>query len=432
MEQSLTLPCGATLKNRIVKSAMSEQMAAPGVNRPDDQQVILYQRWSMGGTGLLISGNIMTSKSSLGTIFDVVIGRGHECLEELKCWAKAGTANNTHLWMQINHPGKQSPVFVNPINKPLAPSAIGFSRDFPLRKLFRTPRALTEKEIMAIIKEFSYTAKVAKEAGFTGVQIHGAHGYLVSQFLSPKHNQRSDQWGGSIENRMRFLVEIYYAMRRELGPEFPIGVKLNSSDFQKGGFPEEDSMKVIQQMSEIGMDLIEISGGTYEKTVMMDGVEMRESTRNREAYFLDYCEKVKTLNIKSPILLTGGFRSKEGMEKALSSGACDLIGIARPLTIDPDFSNKLLSTEKGKHNIMSPLQNVKIGWSLIDKALPIDLIWHTDQIRRLGNGLQPNPNLSPFLSLIWFAWDSCTGFFIQTLRSFGRIFYISDSKSKQY
>lgn len=386
------MPCGATIKNRIAKSAMSENMADAG-NRPGMKFVNLYKRWSSGGTGLIITGNVMMSSQALGEPHNVVVEEGHECLEDLKEWASAGTSNGSHLWMQINHPGKQSPKFLSP--EPMAPSAIGYVSH--MKNMFNQPRALTAQEITKIIKGFGYTAKVAKEAGFTGVQIHGAHGYLVSQFLSPRHNQRTDQWGGSLENRMRFVVEIYKTIREQVGPDFPIGIKLNSADFQKGGFTEEDSMEVVKTLGELGMDLIEISGGTYEAPKMMDGKkdERRESTKKREAYFLDYCEKVRKL-INTPLLLTGGFRTKEGMEEALDSGACEMIGLARSIAIDPDFPNKLLAGE----NVVSQVKPLTSGIKALDKIVPLEIVWYTDQIHRMGKGLDPVPNASPKMSVL--------------------------------
>ncbi|MBK26839.1 MAG: NADH oxidase [Halobacteriovorax sp.] len=390
IDQKLTLPCGAIIKNRIAKSAMSENMADAG-HRPGHKFVNLYNRWSKGGTGLIITGNVMMSSKALGEPHNVVIEEGHECLEGLKEWARAGTQNGAHLWMQINHPGKQSPKFLSP--EPMAPSAIGY--DSYMKNMFNPPRALTAQEITKIIKGYAYTAKVAKEAGFTGVQIHGAHGYLVSQFLSPRHNQRTDQWGGSLENRMRFVVEIYKTMRKELGEDFPIGIKLNSADFQKGGFSEEESMIVVQTLGELGMDLIEISGGTYEATAMMDGTKKKDSTKKREAYFLDYCEKVRKL-IDTPLLLTGGFRSREGMDEALKSGACEMIGLARSIAIDPDFPNKLLEGQ----DVKSQVKPLTSGSKAMDKMIPLEIVWYTEQIHRMGKGKEPNPNASVKMSVL--------------------------------
>jgi 2,4-dienoyl-CoA reductase-like NADH-dependent reductase (Old Yellow Enzyme family) len=265
--------------------------------------------------------------------------------------------------------------------------------------VFNTPRALSEEEIIEIIERFAYAAKVCKENGFTGVQIHGAHGYLVSQFLSPTHNQRSDQWGGSIENRMRFVSEIYKAIRVEVGPHFPISIKLNSADFQKGGFTKEDSMAVVKHLSELGIDLIEISGGTYE-TPVMTGTNVKASTKAREAYFLDYCEEVRKI-VKSPLMLTGGFRSSHGMNEALSSGVCDMVGIARSLAINPDFSNELLSGKDVK-SLVKPLTT---GFPFLDRTFPLEIVWYTDQIHLLGKGENPNIHRSPLRSVLGMVWE---------------------------
>jgi 2,4-dienoyl-CoA reductase-like NADH-dependent reductase (Old Yellow Enzyme family) len=387
ISDNLMLPCGATIKNRIGKSAMSENMGSKGFvsNRSFET---LYGRWADGGTGLLITGNVMVDQRALGEAHNVVIEKGinDPCL---KLWANAGRKNDTHIWVQLNHPGKQSPKFLSKL--PVAPSAIPLKK--PLSRVFNTPRELSESEILEIIERFAFAAKVCKESGFTGVQIHGAHGYLVSQFLSPTHNQRTDKWGGTIENRMRFVSEIYTAIRVEVGPDFPISIKLNSADFQKGGFTMEDSMKVVKHLSELGMDLIEISGGTYE-TPVMTGTNVKESTKAREAYFLDYCEEVRKI-VKSPLMLTGGFRTSHGMNEALASGVCDMVGIARSLAINPDFSNELLS---GK-DVASLVKPLTTGFPFLDRTFPLEIVWYTDQIHLLGKGQDPNSKRSPLRSV---------------------------------
>lgn len=378
INNELILPCGAVIKNRIGKSAMSENMGSKGFTSNESFNR-LYERWAMGGTGLLITGNIMIHRKALGEARNVVFENGIND-PNLKLWAAAGSKNNTHIWTQINHPGKQSPKFLS--KQPVAPSAIPLQK--PLDRVFATPRALTEEEIYDLIERYAYAAKVSKENGFTGVQIHGAHGYLVSQFLSPNHNQRNDKWGGTIENRMRFVTEVYKAMRREVGEKFPVSIKLNSADFQKGGFSKEDSMIVVQHLSEQGMDLIEISGGTYETPAMV-GATTKDSTRRREAYFLEYCEEVRK-KTKSPLMLTGGFRTKKGMDEALASGACDMIGLARSLAINPEFSNELLS---GK-NVQSAVKPLTTGLKFLDKIFPLEIIWYTEQLHLMGQGQNPN------------------------------------------
>lgn len=387
ISNSLILPCGAVIKNRIGKSAMSENMGSKGFVSNTAFQT-LYERWADGGTGLLITGNVMVDQRALGEARNVVIEKGLND-SSLKNWAGAGKKNGTQIWVQLNHPGKQSPKFLSKV--PVAPSAIPLKK--PLSRVFNTPRALSEIEILDIIERFAYAAKVCKESGFTGVQIHGAHGYLVSQFLSPTHNQRTDQWGGTIENRMRFVREIYQAIRMEVGAQFPISIKLNSADFQKGGFSKEDSMKVVQHLSELGMDLIEISGGTYE-TPVMTGTNVKESTKAREAYFMDYCEEVRKI-VKTPLMLTGGFRSSQGMNDALAAGVCDMVGIARSLAINPDFSNELLSG-KDVRSLVKPLST---GIPFLDRTFPLEIVWYTDQLHLMGKGQDPDIHRSALRSV---------------------------------
>lgn len=384
INQNLTLPCGAVIKNRLAKSAMSENMAYPNFF-PNQAFERLYQTWSEGETGLVITGNVMIDSSALGEPHNIVIEENLDNFRELQQWAKAGTKNGNHLWVQLNHPGKQSPKFLS--KTPVAPSAIELNP--PLNNLFNCPRELSDLEIRNIIQRFAYAAEVVKRAGFTGVQIHGAHGYLVSQFLSPKHNHRDDYWGGDQERRMNFVIEVYKEIRKSVGDEFPIGIKLNSADFQKGGFSEDESLNVVKNLSKLGIDLIEISGGTYEAPVMMEGQRKKDSTIKREAYFLDYCEKISKL-VSTPLLLTGGFRTLKGMNEALESGACQMIGLARSLAIDPDFSKNLL---KGKL-VESPVKPLTSGIKAIDKLVPIEITWYTAQLHRMGKGLSPNPNAS--------------------------------------
>lgn len=385
VKKSLQLPCGAVLKNRFAKSAMSENMAQGF--RPDQKFETLYSRWAQGGCGLLVTGNVMIDALHLGEPNNVVIDVDHVFKEELKRWSAAGSQNGTHLWMQLNHPGKQSPKFLN--RSPVGPSAVPFQS--ALSKMFECPRALEENEILHIIDRFAFAANIAKECGFTGVQIHGAHGYLVSQFLSPLHNVRTDRWGGSLENRMRFVVEIYHAIRKSVGGEFPISIKLNSADFQKGGFTEEESIQVASKLSALGMDLIEISGGTYEAPEMTGATrqDKKQSTLQREAYFLQFCEQIRS-KVKSPLMLTGGFRTLEGMEHALQSGACDVIGLARSIALVPDFPNRLMSGEA----VQSEVKPISTGIRAIDQAVPLEIIWYTEQIHRMGRGKLPRATAS--------------------------------------
>lgn len=382
LASGFTLSNGQIIKNRLFKSAMSEQLGTKD-HQPTDGLVTLYGRWANGGIGLAMTGNIMISRTALGEPKNVVLDE-HSDLEIFKRWAEAGKQNGAQIWTQLNHPGKQIPSFLN--KTPVAPSAIALGKG--LEKGFNTPRALLEAEILEIIQQFATSARLSKDAGFTGVQIHGAHGYLVSQFLSPRHNTRNDQWGGSLQNRMRFVLSVYEAIRIQVGDDFPIGIKLNSADFMKGGFSEDDSMEVVQALANAGINLIEISGGTYESPSMM-GKGAKQSTIDREAYFLDYMEKVRKL-VNTPLVVTGGFRSGPAMLEALQSGATDFVGLARTVAIDTEFPNKLLADDR--YSMI--LSNPSTGNRAMDAMAMIGITWYEQQLARIAKGKDPKANLS--------------------------------------
>ncbi|MEW5855516.1 MAG: NADH:flavin oxidoreductase/NADH oxidase family protein [Myxococcota bacterium] len=379
ISRPLPLPCGVTLPNRIAKAAMAE-LLADHHGAPTEGLVRLYSRWAKGGAGLLITGNVMVDPARLGEPGDVAVQDARD-LPMLKRWAEAARSGGSQVWMQINHPGRQS---MTP--DPVAPSAV------PMQVgggVFKTPRALVESEIEDIVRRFATTASVAREAGFTGVEVHGAHGYLVNQFLSPRTNQRQDAWGGSLENRMRFLLEVVRAIRRVVGKDFPLAVKLNSADFQRGGFSEEDSMSVVRTLTGEGLDLLEVSGGTYESAAMTGVTPRKESTVAREAYFLDYAAKVRDL-LNIPLMLTGGFRTTAGMEAALQEGAIDVVGMARPLAQEPDLPARLLEGTAAR----SQAQPRRTGIRYIDGL--VEVSWYQQQLQRMGEGKDPDPTRGPW------------------------------------
>lgn len=405
IEKEITLPCGAVLSNRIAKSAMSENIALDG--RPHEKLWHLYDVWGQGGLGLIITGNVMVDGNELGEPGNVVLEDDAE-LDHFREWTSRAKRYGAAIWAQINHPGRQAPSAISKVT--VAPSAVKLKIG---SLAFRTPHALEESEILEIIKRFGNTARLCKEAHFDGVQIHGAHGYLVSQFLSPLANQRTDRWGGSIENRMRFVLEIFRAMRAAVGQAFPIGIKINSADFQRGGFDEEDAEKVVKALEAEGVDLIEISGGTYESAAMTGVHEARgsatgtmpslsstgvksagESTQKREAYFLPFAAKIR-LAVKTPIMLTGGFRSAAAMNAAIDSGAVDVVGIARPLAMEPHLAKRLLADPQAK----SDIGPVKTGIAAIDRLGMVELGYYSLQLARIAEGKGPDPKLSPLLAL---------------------------------
>jgi len=388
LAQPFTLPNGVLIKNRLFKSAMSEALG-DRERAPTPELVRLYQAWADGGVGLCVTGNVMIDRRALGEPGNVVIEDDRD-LAQLKAWAQAGTRNGTQCWVQLNHPGKQSPKGLN--KRPWAPPAVPFRPD--MKAFFATPRELTDAEVHALVARYGKAAGVVKQAGFTGVQIHGAHGYLVSQFLSPHHNRRTDEWGGTAEKRRRFVLAVYRAMRENVGPDFPIGIKLNSADFQRGGFTEEESLDTIRALAEAGIDLIEVSGGTYEAPAMT-GVKadkaapVKDSTRQREAYFMAFAEKARQA-VKTPLVVTGGFRSSQGMAEAISSGAVDMVGLARVLAVEPDLPRRLLAGQEAIH-VIKP---IKTGIGFIDKMGLLEVTWYTGQLKRIGKGEAPKPRES--------------------------------------
>lgn len=396
---------GFTFKNRIIKGAMSEGLANKA-GEVNDKHLKLYETWAKGGLGGSITGNVMVDIRAKNEPGVVAIEDEHD-LAALTEWANLGKKYQMIQLVQLSHPGRQCPKGLN--KETVAPSAIPFSP--ALSTFFGTPRALTEAEIYDIIKRFGNAARICKKAGFEGVQLHGAHGYLISQFLSPLTNQRSDQWGGSIENRMRFLLEAYREVRKQTGDNFIVSVKLNSADFQRGGFSEEDAMAVFRAIDREGIDFIEISGGTYEAPAMAGAkrknpllqkppqqTQVKQSTLEREAYFLEFAEKIRT-EVKTALMVTGGFRTRQGMDSALQSGACDFIGIARPLAVETDATNNLLAG----HDVRHAVKPIKTGVAMLDKMAVMEVIWYAAQFKAIGLGKQPKPNLSPLLVLANYA-----------------------------
>jgi 2,4-dienoyl-CoA reductase-like NADH-dependent reductase (Old Yellow Enzyme family) len=394
LDDPLHLPCGLVLPNRIMKAAMSEALA-DARHSPDNRLVRLYRRWSQGGYGLLVTGNVMVDGSQLGEPGNVVI-QDDRHLAALTSWAKSTHDAGVPIWAQLNHPGRQS----NPLalgHTPVAPSAVPMSLPGS-----PTPRALLPEEIENIIERFATAAMVCETAGFDGVQIHAAHGYLITQFLSPLTNLRDDEWGGDPQRRMRFLLEVIHRVRARVSPGFAVSVKLNSADFQRGGFNEDESRSVVAALTDEGIDLLEISGGNYESPAMSGSAA--ESTRAREAYFLDYAGTVRRLAGHVPLAVTGGFRTRQAMQDALTAGDCDVVGIARPAVITTDAAHALLSERQatlptrelqyGMRSVLNKFVDVKT----LDGVLNIS--WSTDQLHRLGSGRDPDVDRSRLATTI--------------------------------
>ena len=404
LAQPLTLPCGATVANRLSKAAMTEGLAtADGV--PTAELNRLYGIWSDGGAGILLSGNIQVDRDHLERPGNVVIDREPDAAMRaaLASWAQAATRNGNHFWAQISHAGRQTQKIVN--KAPKAPSAVKLG--LPGGQ-FGQPVAMTEEEIVEVIRRFGLCAAAVKEAGFTGVQVHAAHGYLLSQFLSPRSNQRTDQYGGTLANRARALLDAVAAVRKAVGAKFPVSVKLNSADFQKGGFAFEDSLQVVQWLEQAGVDLIEISGGTYEqpKLLGLQGMEEEEqqqvaaSTQLREAYFVDFAKAMQE-KVNVPLMVTGGFRQRLVMEQALQTGSADIIGLGRPLCVMTDAPKQLFEglDELPRYeeslsllpNWLAFLTNIKLVRAMAGFAVQY---WYYGQIDAIGRTGKANTELT--------------------------------------
>lgn len=375
----ITFASGQQAKNRIVKAAMSEALAKSDHN-PSPEHIRLYARWAAGGAGTLITGNVMVDRRYLGEPGNIVLDAKSD-RESFRAWATAATGQETLALMQLNHPGKQMPRGSG--RQPIAPSAQALEGE--LATGFAPPRAMTLAEIKETIEAFVLAAQLAQQAGFSGVEIHAAHGYLINQFLSPADNQRSDEYGGSFENRTRFLREIYDGIRQAVGKDFIVGLKLNATDFSETGFSFEDCQRLVALMQEAGADFIEISGGNYSSPVFGgEGTEL-----------LTYA-KALAQQAAVPIISTGGFRSVKAMEEALADGV-SMIGLARPLALNPE-----LPTEISRGQVQAwQTPRVTTGSRHLDRAVQflLSISYYEGQMRRLGRGKEStsSTNVLPFL-----------------------------------
>lgn len=316
--EPLKLPCGVTLKNRIAKSAMSDSLG-DGTGHPTAEQIRLYQRWAGGGLAVSIIGEVQGTAGYAEKPGNLVLNEASD-LGRFRELAQQGGENGTRLWLQLGHAGALA---YAPTSSPKGPSAL----DLPGLRCAE----LTIDEIHRLPSEFARTARLARQAGFGGAQVHAAHGFLLSQFLSPLFNERSDQYGGAIANRMRLLLEAIEAIRAAVGPDFPIAVKLNSSDQLEGGFDEEDALEVVAALDRSSVDLIDISGGTY-----FPGAKSASDGAGRGPYFIEFAKRARAATTR-PLMLTGGFKTRTQAEDAVASGAVDIVGLARALVLEPSL-----------------------------------------------------------------------------------------------
>jgi 2,4-dienoyl-CoA reductase-like NADH-dependent reductase (Old Yellow Enzyme family) len=380
------LRSGGELRNRIVKAAMEENLAGTS-QLPDERLIALYRRWGAGGAGLLITGNVMVHAEAL-TGPGGVVADEHAPLEPFIRWAAAGKSGGATMWMQINHPGRQ--VQARMPGVVWAPSAVAIELG-KHSKRFGRPVAMTGEQIRATVERFATSAALAERAGFDGVEVHAAHGYLISQFLSPLVNRRTDEWGGDLENRARLLFEVVRAIRGAVSPSFAVAVKLNSADFQRGGFDAEAAEQVIKMLAPLEVDLVELSGGSYESPAMA-GRPADDTTSAREAYFLELASDLAQTS-PVPLMLTGGITRRETADRVLASGV-ELVGMATAMAVTPELPNRWRAGREATERL------TPVTWSdkTLASAASMALVRH--QMRRMTRGQHPTGRIHPVHALV--------------------------------
>lgn len=395
----LTLPNGSQLMNRLGKAAMEENMSDRD-HAPSAQLIRLYRTWAQGGAGLFITGNVMVDGRAMTGPGGVVLDSpalSPPLSERFMAWAEAAKSGGAQVWMQINHPGRQMPAALG--QPTLAPSEVpmalgSFSRQFS------PPKAMSEADIAEVKQQFINAALLAQRLGFDGVQIHAAHGYLLSQFLSPLTNLRRDRFGGSQENRARLLLEIVQGIRQQVASGFALSVKLNSADFQRGGFNADDARAVVAMLNPLGVDLVELSGGSYEAPAM-HGQARDGRTLAREAYFLEFAREIVAA-ARMPVMVTGGIRRYPVVEQVLGSGVA-VAGMATALAIAPDLPVRWRRDQEASAQLAPiPWRNkvlASVGYMAMVKY----------QLRRLGRGQPSRPKIAPALALACQQWQTLLG-----------------------
>lgn len=327
--QPLDLPCGVQLKNRLVKSAMSDSLG-DGAGNPTDTQIRLYERWAEGGAALSLIGEVQVGSDYPEKPGNLVLSPDAN-MSALKDLAKHGSKNGSHIWPQLGHAGALA---YEPVSNPKGPS--------PLDVEGLRCDGMSLAEIQSLPSAYAQAALLAQEAGFGGVQIHAGHGFLLSQFLSPLFNYRTDAYGGPVENRFRVVGNVIDAIRQAVGPSFPIGIKINSTDKLEGGLTTDDALDVVRMIDKTSVDLIDISGGTY----FPGAPSSSDGTSSSGPYFVEFARRAKEIT-SIPIMLTGGFESRAQAVQALQDGSADAIGLARAMALNPALATVWLSDAGG-------------------------------------------------------------------------------------
>ncbi|MEM0991141.1 MAG: oxidoreductase [Pseudomonadota bacterium] len=367
LAQPLDLPCGARLKNRLIKSAMSDSLG-DGVGNPTAAQMRLYERWAEGGAALSLIGEVQTSPHYPEKPGNLVLGPDAD-LPAMQELARRGAVNGAHIWPQLGHAGALAHA---PISNPKGPSPLdveGLQCD-----------GMSLDEIQELPQTYAQAAALAQQAGFGGALIHAGHGFLFSQFLSPLFNHRTDGYGGAVAGRFRVVCEVIDAVRRAVGPAYPIGIKINATDKLEGGLAPDDALEVVRLLDGTSVDLIDISGGTY----FPGAASSSDGTSSSGPYFIEFAQRAKKVT-SIPIVLTGGFETRDQAVRTVQDGAADAVGLARAMVLDPSLANTWLSDVGGDPEF--PMFDAPPHGGVT--------AWYSMRLTALGEDTETRFNLSP-------------------------------------
>lgn len=373
---------GRTAPTRFMKAAMTEYQSSwdqhDALKRgiPSEGLIKVYEEWGKGGFGIILSGNTIVDPINLEGPGNAVMNekmQEPERADAFRRLAAGAKAQGSLFLTQLSHGGRQVAKEVNP--NPVSASYVQL--DDRIGHSFGKPEALTKEGIKGVVNDFAFAAQYAHQNGSDGVQLHAAHGYLLAQFLSTSTNQRTDEYGGPLENRARIIYEIVEAIRaRVTDPSFILGIKINSVEFQKGGFQPEECRDVCKHLESLGVDVLELSGGTYEELAFS---HKRESTKAREAFFLEFADVIRKGVSKSTIWTTGGFRTAGAMVKAVQSGSTDGVGLGRPVTQEFDLPSKIINGQA----------SASFNTLLDEQDFVITNVASGTQMRQVADGRQP-------------------------------------------
>lgn len=367
--------------NRFLKGAMTERISSWDPNNLESRGIPsknlhnVYKRWGEGGIGLNLTGNIMFEYDHLEAMGNPIIPVDApfegERFESFKEMARQGKLEGNLMVGQVSHPGRQVEERIQ--KNPVSASDVHLDKEVMGLK-FAKPRAATSEDIARFIEGWGHAAEYLEKAGYDGIELHGAHGYLLAQFLSPSTNLRTDKYGGSLENRARLIVEVAQEVRRRTSPSFILGIKMNSVEFQEKGFQPEEAKELASILEANKFDFIELSGGTYEALAFG---HKRESTKAREAFFLEFADTICPVLSKTKVYVTGGFKTVGAMVNALKT--IDGVGLARPVCQEPRLCKDILSGR-----VTGAIKMV-----MDDNDFGITNVAAGTQIRQLGKDQEP-------------------------------------------